>query len=101
YDKPRRSGANGLHELRGHWQVECGLLHPAAGVGGTVPAFQADALDVFALLVVEQIEVRSGEASSHLGRGAAEVDEPFGAVVKDGDRTPTLWLRFGLIEHGF
>jgi hypothetical protein len=64
-----------------------------------VPALQANRADGLALLVVEDLEEGGWEAGADLGRGTAQVNETFGAVVEDGHRTPTLGLGFGLVDH--
>src|SRR5262245_45261392 len=69
----RRSGALGQLGLDGDVQV--GLVEPAAGVGGAVPALEGDRADVLALLVVEDVEVGLREVGADLGGGTAEVDQ--------------------------
>ena len=62
-------------------------MDPAAGVGGSLPGVQGNRPDVVPLLLVEQLEEGTDIALAYLGRGSAEVDQEFGAVVKDGDST--------------
>src|SRR4051794_29939693 len=81
----------------GHLQV--GLVHPAAGVGGAVPALQRHGGDVLAFLVVEQLQERLGVAGADLGRGTAQVQEAIGAVVEHGHGPPALRFGFGLVQH--
>src|SRR5262249_34765281 len=78
---------------------QVGLVQPAPGVGGAVPALQRDGADVLALLVVEHLEEGRREVAAHLRRGAPEVEEPVGAVVEDGHGTPSLRLRLSLVDH--
>src|SRR5205823_2950950 len=97
--RDRGEGSRGAGELGADGDGEVGLMEPAAGVGGALPALQRDGADVVALLVVEQVEVGVGEAAADLGGGPADVEEAFGSVVEDGDGAPALRFRFRVIEH--
>src|SRR5262249_27360140 len=97
--RPRNSRAAGELGLDGDGQI--GLVEPAAGVGGAVPALQGDGAHVVAFFLVEDLEERLAEVGPDLRRGAAEVEQAVGAVVKDGHGAPALRFRFRLVEHRF
>src|SRR5205807_201043 len=92
------AGSRAAGQLGPDGDVQISLVEPAAGVGGAVPALQRDGADVVALLVVEDLEVGGDEVVADLLGGAAEVDEPVGAVIEHGHRPPPLRLRFSLVE---
>src|SRR5579863_3357958 len=74
-------------------------MHPAAGVGGAVPALQRDRTNVVALFFVEHFDEGRGEACTDLGRGASQVKEAVTAVVEDRHSPPALRFGFGLVNH--
>src|SRR5207253_2881549 len=46
-------------------EVEIGLVKPAAGIGGALPALQRDGANVVTLLVIENLEVSLTEVGTH------------------------------------
>src|SRR6476469_8951796 len=64
---------------RGH--LEVGLVHPPAGVGGTVPLLQGDGVHGVALLVLEDFREGFGVPGADLGRGPAQKQQAIGPLV--------------------
>src|SRR5262249_48941931 len=91
------SGAPGGRAARGHAQV--GLVHPAAGIGGAMPALQGDRTDMLALFLVEHLEKRLGKTGTDLGRGPAKIQQAVAPIIEDRHGAPPL--RFGLrvVKH--
>src|SRR5262249_30206912 len=95
---PCRSGA--LRQFGSCRDDQSGLLNPAAGIGGPVPALKGNAADVVSFLVVQYFKIGLRETGPDLGTRTAQVDQPIVPVVKNRHRPPSLGLGFGVIKHG-